>query len=172
MTTTPLPTSESAPAIFIYGTLLDKDILRAVLGRNIADNEYLEAEVFGVAKYTYPGDSFPILKPQLNSKAQGAVLFNLSTTDLDRINFYEGDEYGFVEIEAQLADGRKIAAQYNAATDQQIDSQSPWLLSDWQRDEKARFLGYTQRYMAQYNIMSIDQADALWRSMVDNHSDH
>ncbi len=153
--------------IFIYGTLLDSDILRLVLGREVAAKHHLTATLSGYAKYTYPGDSFPILQTQLDAQATGAVLLELTAEDIDRMHFYEGDEYGFAEIVVTLDDGRVCKAHYNKASDEEIVSHQAWSLTHWQDTEKAVFLDYTERYMALYGKMSIEEADAVWRDMVD-----
>jgi gamma-glutamylcyclotransferase (GGCT)/AIG2-like uncharacterized protein YtfP len=153
--------------IFIYGTLLDHDILRLVLGRKLPADQRIAAALSGYAKYTYPGDSFPILQTQLDAQATGAVLLELTVEDLDRMHFYEGDEYGFAEITVTLDDGRVCQAHYNKASDEEIVSHQAWSLDFWQSTEKAIFLDYTERYMALYGNMSIDEADVFWRDMVD-----
>ncbi len=153
--------------IFIYGTLLDNDILRFVLGRDISLENRINASLHGYAKYTYPGDSFPILQPQLDAQAHGAVLLGLTSEDLDRMNFYEGDEYGFAEVEVVLENGSLCQAHYNKASDEEIITDESWSLEAWQQTHKATFLEYTARYMALYGKMSVDEADAVWREMVD-----
>ena len=158
--------------IFIYGTLLDNDILRLVLGRELPVDQRIEATLAGYAKYTYPGDSFPILQPQLDAQSNGAVLLDLTAEDLDRMHFYEGDEYGFAQITVTLKDGQICQAHYNKASDEELVSHQTWSLNHWQSTEKALFLDYTERYMALYGNLSIDEADAVWRDMVDTPNLH
>lgn len=154
--------------IFIYGTLLDNDILDLVLGRTVSKEQRFAATLLGYEKFTYPGDSFPILQTRLGAQAEGAVLFDLTSEDIDRMHFYEGDEYGFTEVEVVLEDGRLCRAFYNKASDEHIISNELWQLNQWQQTHKATFLDYTARYMALYGKMSVDEADAVWRAMVDS----
>ena len=162
-----IPVSESPVTFFVYGTLLDTDILEIVLGRPICHSQMPNAKVAGLQKFTYPGDSFPILLASESSFAEGALLLNLNATDLQRMDFYEGDEYGFEPVKAQLDDGSYLDALYNNAADQSIKSDVLWSLEHWQQTEKPVFIGYVERYMTLYGTMSVDDADIEWRKMVD-----
>lgn len=158
---------KAADVFFVYGTLLDEDILRAVLNRTVCDTQMQYGTIAGYQKFTYPGDTFPILIPSPAHSVEGALLFDLSEQDLLRIDFYEGDEYGYAKVEAQLNDGTVINALYNKAADEEIKSDVLWTLDYWQQHEKPQFIGYVERYMALYGTMSIDEADVVWRNMVD-----
>jgi gamma-glutamylcyclotransferase (GGCT)/AIG2-like uncharacterized protein YtfP len=161
-------TDTNCDVFFVYGTLLDTDILNTVLNRDLCESQMQFASVSGFQKYTYPGDSFPILIQSANETVEGALLFNLSEQDLQRMDFYEGDEYGFGQIEAMLADGTKVNALYNKAAGNGINSDVLWTLEHWQQHEKPAFLGFVERYMALFGTMSVDEADVVWRNMVDD----
>lgn len=151
--------------LFIYGSLLDKDILSCVLGRKIDPDMVCPARLADFATHTYPNESFPLLKSSPGHFATGEVIYGLTETDFDRINFYEGDEYGFGELQAELTDGSLITAIYNRS--EPIEANTPeWNLTCWQRDEKPLFMGMCQRYMALYGTMTIDEADVIWQQLV------
>ena len=152
--------------LFIYGSLLDKDILSCVLGRNIDPDMVCPARLADHATHTYPNESFPLLQQSTGNFAQGEVVYGMSETDFDRINFYEGDEYGFGELEVELADGSLITAIYNRSEPMNVDTPE-WNITCWQREEKPLFMGMCQRYMALYGQMSIDEADVIWRQLVE-----
>lgn len=151
--------------LFIYGSLLDKDILSAVLGRTVDPDMVCPARLADFATHTYPNESFPLLKPSPGNFARGEVIYGMSQTDFDRINFYEGDEYGFGELEVELADGSLITATFNRSEPLEVNTPE-WNLTCWQRDEKPTFIIMCQRYMALYGTMSIDEADAVWQQLV------
>ncbi|WP_315983166.1 gamma-glutamylcyclotransferase family protein [Aliamphritea spongicola] len=49
--------------LFIYGSLLDKDILSCVLGREIDPDMVCPARLADFATHTYPNESFPCSSP-------------------------------------------------------------------------------------------------------------
>jgi hypothetical protein len=152
---------------FIYGTLLDCDILSCVLNREISNEQIIAAKAPGFQKYVYPGDSYPVLVSRATEAVTGGLLAGLSNDDLKRIRFYEGDEYEFGTLTVENANGHRQPALFNKATDDERHSDEIWCLETWQHREKASFMIYCQRYMALYGTMSIEQADAVWREMVD-----
>ncbi|WP_101758277.1 gamma-glutamylcyclotransferase family protein [Oceanicoccus sp. KOV_DT_Chl] len=154
-------------AFFIYGSLLDSDVRRHVFGRELATNEIKAATITGFQTKTYAGDTFPILVPKPDGYVQGAVLLALSELDLQRMDFFEGGEYSFGTIETRLEDGSTQLALYNQPCSNDHHNDEDWTLSFWQQYEKTIFLTQCERYMALFGKMTIDEADAVWRSMVD-----
>ncbi|MGB1238198.1 MAG: gamma-glutamylcyclotransferase family protein [Pseudomonadales bacterium] len=148
--------------LFVYGTLLDVDILSAVLGRALLPNALQPANLPGYSTLTYPGESFPVLCECSYSSAAGALLHGLSEEDWQRIDFYEGDEYGFVEIKTQTAAG-EVLALINHQADSQLDARTPWTIQGWVSEAKPAFLPLCQRYMALFGSMSIAEADVYWQ---------
>ncbi|MBB6523412.1 gamma-glutamylcyclotransferase family protein [Pseudoteredinibacter isoporae] len=153
-------------AFFVYGTLLDPDILNTVLGRELPEEQYAPAYLDGYCTKLYPGDSFPALQTKVGGSVRGAVLYHLNDEDLARIDFYEGDEYDFAEIKVRLGDGRLHSAAYNQPSGEPF-SDEDWCLHRWQQQEKPRFLNHCQRYMTLYEKMDVEEADIYWRAMVD-----
>lgn len=152
---------------FIYGTLLDADIRRHVFGRDIAAQDVQYATVAGYVARTYPGDSFPVMVKQPDGLLHGALLFHLSQSDYQRMDFYEGDEYGFGVLDAVTASGDTITASVNQPAQDDLHSDDAWTLEHWQTLEKPHFLGLCERYMALFGTMTTEQADVIWRAMVD-----
>lgn len=156
--------STNSLPLFVYGTLLDRDILSCVLGRHFSEIDVETAYLAERETWTYPQESFPVLQRVSNGEVQGKLLYNMQPEDWRRIDFYEGDEYGFAEVEVERSDGQKVIALLNSACDEALATKVPWTLEMWQRAHKRVFLPKCQRYMALYGTMSIEEADVYWQA--------
>ena len=77
----------------MFGTLLDMQIRRRVLGRIIADRAMPQAVAKGVQRFYLQGRSYPMLKPCPAGRVVGAIMVKLSKQDLKNLDEYEGAEY-------------------------------------------------------------------------------
>src|SRR6266542_5749833 len=87
--------------LFVYGTLLFPEVLRALLGR-IPDNT--AATVAGWRAAALPGLPYPGLVPGPSS-AVGRLLTGLTADEWRRLEVYEGDQYELRRL--TLTDGRQ-----------------------------------------------------------------
>lgn len=149
-------------ALFVYGTLLDAGVLEAVLNRKVDLDHQKSGYLAGYSVMTFPGESFPILVATKNGRAQGRVIFSLSDEDMQRINFYEGDEYEFAVAKIQVGDNR-VEAIFNQVATIDVSTSVEWSLETWQKTDREAFLVDCKRYMSLYGVMSIEEADAMWR---------
>lgn len=122
---------------FFYGTLLDRELRRLVVGRDIA----LEgATLFGWRRLGVAGKHFPIIQRDAASSVIGAVTEPLGVGDLARLQRYEGDGYGLVAVEVRDQSGARIVAEVFAPPDGRFIGVGTWVLGDWQRDHRATVL--------------------------------
>jgi len=85
--------------LFVYGTLQDPDIVELVL----------EHQNFTLSPYTLNGykavmakdEDFPVLI-ESDSSLEGYLLLNLAAKDIERIKYYEGEEFELKEIKPGL----------------------------------------------------------------------
>lgn len=104
-------TAETLP-LFVYGSLCDPRVRRAVLGHEAADLE--PAVLEGYRRVWLLGFGYPFIVPSLGSAVEGLLLFGLSAQDYDRLDEYEGvalGEYRRAVVEVTLrATGRPVRA--------------------------------------------------------------
>lgn len=91
--------------IFFYGTLLDPDVRRRVLGRTVPDDALLPARVSGFRRVRVPGASYPAAIRDRAASIDGRVLPHVTPRDLARLRDYEGRAYRLEETTAVLTAG-------------------------------------------------------------------
>ena len=114
--------------IFLYGTLCDLELLHICLGRSLDNIDKETARLDNHSVFWVKGRNFPVIKFDEGACAQGLVLFDLSSDDLNRLNFYEGSfnyelRKASIYIEnKQLSDHRDmVEARVYFNTDEEIE---------------------------------------------------
>jgi gamma-glutamylcyclotransferase (GGCT)/AIG2-like uncharacterized protein YtfP len=121
--------------LFVYGTLRDPDMLAAVLGRAAGATGAIAATAPDYRAVTYPKRVYPGLIPARGEAAPGLLLGDLSPSDLDRLDAYEGREYGRHNLRVK-AQGTFIVSSVYLPTIAIAANAPAWTLKDWQRSHK------------------------------------
>lgn len=100
----PSEVPDSLP-LFVFGSLMDADVMAVVLGRDPSSLVWQAAALTGYRRQRAAGEVFPILvaaddAPQ--AQVVGALLLGASAADLDRILFYEGPTYHLETVAVDL----------------------------------------------------------------------
>ena len=125
-------------SLFIYGTLRDLDVCEAVLGRAVSPHSMHPAIAPDYAIYKVAMVQYPCLLPCQSAAADGAVLTDLSDTDLARLDRFEGENYQRVPLRI-LCDGQSMMADYYRPNEA-LETDGPWSLAQWQAEGKSQFL--------------------------------
>jgi hypothetical protein len=96
--------------LFFYGTLLDPDIQRRVVGRALTGAAFVPASLQGFRRVRAAGQWFPILVPGLRSDlVEGGLATDLDGREIARIVAYEStDKPACVHARQAIAIGRTI----------------------------------------------------------------
>ena len=156
--------------LFVYGSMRDEDVRAIVLGRDRPEVRSEPAWMTGVAAALVPGESYPYLVFVEGARAPGELLHGLDEKCLDRILFFEGDEYAFVECAVERAGGERAAAMHFGGVAIPEAPVVTWSLERWQAQEKSRFLSMTRQYMAVWRRATRAQAEALWQRLLREHA--
>jgi hypothetical protein len=149
-------------ALFSFGTLMDTDLLPLVCEQAM-DTLVLEpAVVPGRSRRWVLDDHYPVLVAEDGRTTEGLIIRGLGEEALNRIVFFEGEEFNLEPLLVQKANGEWERVQYFADTNLKEISASEWTLSEWQRTTKADTLHRIVGYMQCYGNMSIAEADAYW----------
>ena len=149
-------------ALFTFGTLMDADLLTLVCQQDM-DSLVIEAAVVpGRSRRWVLDDHYPVLVDELGRSTDGLIIRGLEQEALNRIVFFEGEEFNLEPLSVQKANGDREQVQYFADTNLKEISTSEWVLSEWQRTTKEDTLNRVVRYMQCYGKMSIAEADAYW----------
>lgn len=93
---------------FFYGTLLDPEVLRIVLGDASAARRLEPATVEGFRRVYVAGKTYPILVRKASSTVAGATFDRATPQERDALVRYEGDGYVVEEHRATLAGGGSV----------------------------------------------------------------
>jgi len=154
-------------AVFLYGSLLDQKLRDAVFADSLDNTEIVTATAHHFCTYRYPGEAFPVLLPAQGSRANGAVLINPSEEAIERMAFYEGDEYEIATVNVTLECGTTLPAHYNRALELEgLEFSEPWCLDTWRKQESAVLVEIARRYMERcWGFMNATEADVIWREL-------
>lgn len=129
------------PPLFLYGTLRDPDILAAVLGRIVREDELAKATAPGCAAVYFPGQFYPALVRRAGTAAPGLLLSRLTDDDLLALDAFEGDQYRRGEVQLLIAAGPVTAEVYWPAVP--VAASAPdWTLERWMSEHKPLVLAH------------------------------
>lgn len=149
-------------ALFSFGTLMDTDLLPLVCEQAM-DTLALETAVVPERSRRWVlDDHYPVLVAEEGRTTEGLIIRGLEPEALNRIVFFEGEEFNLEPLSVQKANGDWEQVQYFADTNLKEISTWEWTLTEWQRTTKADTLNRVVRYMQCYGKMSIAEADAYW----------
>lgn len=94
-------TANNLDTLFVYGTLLNAEILQCLLGYQPARTE---ATIVGYQRFAVRDDVFPAVRAVDNKRVEGLLLHQLSVTDLALLDQFEGELYTRIETTALVND--------------------------------------------------------------------
>jgi len=151
--------------LFLYGTMLDMEILELVLGRSVSANELMAARLEGFRRVKVPDESYPVLAAANGSEIVGAVISKLSESDWDRIIFFENVEYEHRECVVELDDSTELIAVLYSDGVMIPGADDEWTLEWWQEVHKPHLMPAVREYMALFGKATMDEADAVWATL-------
>lgn len=151
-----------ACALFAFGTLMDTEVLQLVSGQPLDHLRLEPATVADHARRWVADDHYPVLIACPGTCTQGLIIRDLGQEAMNRIIFFEGDEFTLREIQVERSDGQEEQVCYFADNRRKLVSDQEWQLAHWQRTTKPDTLPRVVRYMRCYGMMSIAEADAHW----------
>lgn len=139
--------------LFIYGTLQDAEVMKAVIGRTIP----LTAQQEGIAPFfkimTVKHVHYPCLVEGDDSDvADGVIITGLSDEELQVLDRFEGDNYHRVAIDV-IAKCRLVQTQAYMPR-QILETDGTWQLEEWQATNRDQFLSQD------FNLAGVRPPDA------------
>lgn len=150
---------------FFFGSLMDPDVLAAVIGRTLPADRFEPAVLRGYRRIELADESYPALIAQPGARVAGVVVTGLDREDARRIRFFEGeDEFDLQRRSVELADGRSQEAWVFTGGAAIKPTERDWDYGAWRRLHKPEFLRLTRAFMAGYGNTDWQALDAAWRS--------
>ena len=151
---------------FFFGTLRDREILEAVIGRPFPGPPFPPARLPGHRLERMAWETFPLLIADPGAAAPGVVVEGLVAADVERIGFFESVEYEPQPRAIELEDGGRLDCLVFAATAAAGLTGEPWRYEDWLPRHKAKELREARLWMAFHGHVPAEEADRLWNEAV------
>jgi hypothetical protein len=152
----------SGQTFFFYGSLMDVELLEAVLGRRADGLSLTPGWLSGYVAEIAERYSFPLLVEGRANRAHGVVVKGLSAADVERIAYFEDTEYAVVAIDVATAAG-DVSARTYMATATLKSSGKRWDFDAWRKRDKPLLLAVTRKVMAEhYGVTPMAEIDAVW----------
>lgn len=135
---------------FFYGTLLDADMRRLVLGHAHPGLALEPAELPGYRAVLARGQRYPIPMKSTFAGLAGALTEPVDVEAAERLAHYEGAGYRLARLTVQLAAGDPAAAAIFLPIAGLKPSTVAWDLARWQRLDKPAALRRIAPWMAEY----------------------
>jgi hypothetical protein len=135
--------------MFFFGTLMDGDVLDAVLGHPMPAEALEPARLSGWKRVAMAGRAYPMLIPHPAGWVEGCLVRGLSARDRQRLDHYEGPEYraGIVKVRL-LQDGQAVEAATYLCHAGVTPSREEWRLESWRLRYKRTALPRIRAIMA------------------------
>jgi len=161
---------------------MDSDVLELVSGMSIGDLSIQNATAAGYRQCEVSEESYPVLVADDSAKCNGLLIGGLTTLAIERVLFFEGEEYALKPIAvlgANEPDGRAnvVAADAGGNNDAHCNAYyfsdngtytvraESWDYADWQRHHKSSFVDASTSYMELFGQMTAAEADAHWLTL-------
>ncbi len=136
--------------LFFYGTLMDRDVLEAVLGRPVADGVLQDAVLQHFRRVFMHNRNYPMLRPHSAGWVNGLLAQGLDAEAVNRLVAYEGGEYHLVPVRVENSAGHLVRAGAFLADRSVLATHHDWHLPVWQRRFKRPFLRKAAELMGHY----------------------
>ena len=152
---------------FFYGTLLDPDIQRLVLQREVPSESIVAATLADFRRYAVLDAPYPAAVRHAGGEIDGIVMRGLDVLDAARLSNFEGDFYAatLCPVNAK-ADGKKEAWVF-IASDQVPLSGKEWSLETWQRAHKVQFLEIAHSWLGERGDDKVAVQERFWRARLE-----
>lgn len=156
---------------FFFGTLRDLPLLEIVLGGPLEPTRLKSARLPGWMARRAAGETFPVLRANGTTSADGIILENVSPEEAARLDYYElGHGYRTRQETLETDDGQTTALVYFAPEDL-IEAEEAWDFAGWQgrwaettRDAAHEVMGYfgekSAEWVAQRYSLMLARAQA------------
>jgi gamma-glutamylcyclotransferase (GGCT)/AIG2-like uncharacterized protein YtfP len=127
--------------LFVYGTLMDEDVLNRVVGRPVPASRVGVAFVDGYRRVYARGSYFPILVAAAGGTVEGRLITGLGAQAVARLARFEGRQFQLRRLTVRLAKGLAAEVECFMAVAGVPASDDDWDPDVWRRRHKRAFLG-------------------------------
>lgn len=149
-------------ALFFFGSLKDPDLFRRVVGRPLQEFTTKPAILAGYSIYRAAKFPYPVVKADALGEAPGLLVTGFTATEIERVAYYETNEYDLYEVTIKVADGAFETAEAFFATEHLEISQEPWCFEEWTREAKDLALIEAEIAMTYFGVLTRETVNDHW----------
>lgn len=148
---------------FFYGTLMDPDVCRLVLGDQYDDLRAEPAALLGFRRVRAVNGNFPVLVRRTGRRLEGQLVENLRPEALLSIAHFEGPDYELRQAAVVDLSGRRWRPWLFMPRFSRAASNRAWNFELWQKRGKARLLPDLERWMLEFGALTLQSIDTPWQ---------
>ncbi|XP_076881955.1 AIG2-like protein D [Bidens hawaiensis] len=138
-------------SVFVYGSLLADDVVRALL-RRIPQNS--PATHNDYHRFSVKGRVYPAILPVENKKVTGRVLLDITAPELDILDKFEDYEYDRKLVDVSLLGSSDILQAYTYvwANKDDPDLYGEWDFEAWKESKMRDFVNMTMGFVEEQEL--------------------
>ena len=125
---------------FFYGTLMDPEVLDAVIGRRVPQVDRQTAIIEGFRRVFRLDAWYPVLVPARGERISGILVDTLSEKETDRLIAFEGNEYVMCVRSVSGVRTGETSAQLFLPRPGVPTSSEEWTLQKWRLRHRQEYL--------------------------------
>lgn len=130
---------------FFYGTLMDADVLEAVLGRRVALTHANDAVLRGYRRVYRLGATYPVIVADGDATVDGKLVRGLTAAEKRSLDRFEGADYRPVTLAVYTRHETEVPAFVYLPLSAEIASADTWHFTAWRRRHRSAFLHRARR---------------------------
>ena len=146
---------------FFYGSLLDPDIRRIVMGKG-GPWPVESASLAGWRRRRRRDAIYPILERRAGGSVEGLVVSRVTPKAAARLAAFEGSNYGVALLRPVAADGRGLPA-FLFLPRRRLAGPAPWDERRWALGRKSAALRSAAREMTEIGRLAARHGTRIWR---------
>lgn len=127
--------------LFVYGTLMNDEVLSLLLGRNFSKTK---AILPGFQCFKVKGQNYPAIIESEKSYVDGEILYDVNTEEFDLLDAYEGETYKRISVTVLTEESIEHACEVYVLKSDYCDmlSDKSWSNAEFRNKHLASFLNY------------------------------
>lgn len=140
-----MPYARSMAEYFFYGTLMDPEVAREILGRPLSGCSPVHGVLKGYKRVCVADATYPAITPAPDDQVDGIVVSRITELEAFRLKRYEGIHYDMLSLSIKVSDGMMEGVRVFTPLETLPLTDQPWDFKRWQVEDKKRFLKAVQR---------------------------
>jgi hypothetical protein len=140
---------------FFFGTLMDPEVRRLVIGRDLVEGQTEAALLARFRRVHVAKRDYPMLVPYSAGRVEGILAHDVGADAVRRLIAFEGAEYRLVSVLVADPRGHLVSAAAFLSDRSVGPNRRAWSLETWQRRHKRAFLRRVKASMDGYGTRAM-----------------